>query len=209
MKIEELMNAGITKEQAEAVKKLWQQELDGNYIPKDKFDAERQKVKDRDTQIAERDKQIADLGKFKGDNEELNKKVAQLAEKNEAAIKEYQEKIQKMEFDSALRSAIGESVYDFTDVLGKLDTTMITVRDGKVVAGLDEQLTQLKQSHPYYFKQTQPNGFNPVGETPQNGAQGEDSGNTYETFAKKLAEIKANVSPVQTKVGEIYFGEKD
>lgn len=208
MNIEDLTSMGLTPEQAKSVKDLFKKELDGKYIPKDTFDAERQKVKDRDAQIAERDKQITELGRFKGDSESLTKKIQELTEKNETALKEYQTKIQKMEFETAIRSELSDKVHDFSDVLGKLDTTIITVRDGKVVAGLDEQVKALQESHPYYFKSSQgaTGGFKPVGATPQNGGRGE-SAPDYETFAAKLAEVRSQQTPVQQKVAETYFGE--
>lgn len=46
---------------------------DGSYVSKHKFDDEAQKVMDLTAQIAERDKQIANLGKYATDNEELQR----------------------------------------------------------------------------------------------------------------------------------------
>lgn len=209
MNIEDLTALGITKEQAQSVKELWKKELDGNYVPKATFDAERQKIKDRDAQIIERDKQIEELGKFKGSAEDLEKKVAKLTLDNENSIKEYREKLAKMELEGAIKGELGDSVFDFSDVYGKLDTTLITVKDGKVVAGLSEQVAKLKDSHPHYFRQDNNGsngGFKVAGSTPRTGNTLPPGNDDVEKMAIALAERKNHEDPIQKKVQEAYFG---
>ena len=70
MTLEELTKAGFTEDQAKKILEMHQKSIDGNYIPKATFEAERQKVKDANAIIAERDKQITELGSFKGTAEE-------------------------------------------------------------------------------------------------------------------------------------------
>ena len=85
MTLEELTKAGFTEDQAKKILVMHQKSIDGNYIPKATFEAERQKVKDANATIAERDKQITELGSFKGTAEELQKKVDELTTANNTA----------------------------------------------------------------------------------------------------------------------------
>ena len=168
MTLEELTKAGFTEDQAKKILVMHQKSIDGNYIPKATFEAERQKVKDANATIAERDKQITELGSFKGTAEELQKKVDELTTANNTAKTEYEAKLTKMAQENALKLAIADKVHNVEDILPKLDVTKITFKDGAVVAGLVEQMEALKKSNPYYFKEDNagknlPGGWNPFG----------------------------------------------
>ena len=153
---------------------MHQKSIDGNYIPKATFEAERQKVKDANAIIAERDKQITELGSFKGTAEELQKKVDELTTANNTAKTEYEAKLTKMAQENSLKLAIADKVHNVEDILPKLDVTKITFKDGAVVAGLVEQMEALKKSNPYYFKEDNagknlPGGWTPFGRKPEEG----------------------------------------
>ena len=99
MTFEELTKAGFTEDQSKKILEMHQKSIDGNYIPKATFEAERQKVKDANAIIAARDKQITELGSFKGTAEELQKKVDELTTANNTAKTEYEAKLTKMAQD--------------------------------------------------------------------------------------------------------------
>lgn len=125
---------------------------DGSYVSKRKYDDEVQKVTDLTEQIAERDKQIAGLGKSANDNEELLKQIKALQDENAAASKEWQAKIDKQAFDFALSTELKEKykAKDVLSVLPHLKTDAISFKDGKFT-GLDEQMKDVVASKGFLF----------------------------------------------------------
>lgn len=210
MTLEELTKAGFTEDQAKKILEIHQKSIDGNYIPKATFEAERQKVKDANATIAERDKQITELGSFKGTAEELQKKVDELTTANSTAKAEYEAKLTKLAQENSLKLEIADKVYNVEDILPKLDVTKITFKDGKVVAGLVEQMDALKKSHPHYFKDDNagknlPGGWTPFGRTPEEGG-GSGSGSAEEEFGKSLAKAVSAGNTFAEKADKTYFG---
>lgn len=210
MTLEELTKAGFTEDQAKKILEMHQKSIDGNYVPKATFEAERQKVKDANATIAERDKQITELGTFKGTAEELQKKVDELTTANTTAKTEYEAKLTKMSQESALKMAIAGKVHNVEDILPKLDVTKITFKDGAVVAGLVEQMDALKKSNPYYFKEDNsgrnlPGGWTPFGRNPNEGDGGGGVDADVE-FGKNLAKAVSSGNTFADKADKTYFG---
>lgn len=212
MKLEELIALGISDEQAKKVLDLHKSAIDGNYIPKATFESERQKVKDRDAMITERDQQISDLSKFKGDAEQLQEKIDELTNQNAEDRKAYEEKMQQMEIEATLRLEVVDKVHNFDDILPKLDVSKIAFKDGKVVSGLAEQLELIKESNPYYFKDPGesndnkglPGGWRLSGKEPPEGS-GSTTGNAAADFGKSLAQSQIQNSSTMQKASETYF----
>lgn len=212
MTLEALMKKGLTEEQAKLVLQLHKEAIDGNYVPKATFEAERTKVKDANDTIADRDKQIAELRNFKGTAEELQKKVDDLTADNEKAKKEYEAKLAEMETDNAIRSAIAEQVHNVDDIMPRIDKTKLTIADGKVTAGLVEQVEAVKKTHPHYFKEVKtennnnglPSGWHLFGNSPE---EGNNSGGTDSAieFGKSLAKAQAQGIASTQKAADIYF----
>lgn len=210
MTLEELTKAGFTEDQAKKILEMHQKSINGNYVPKATFEAERQKVKDANATIAERDKQITELGTFKGTAEELQKKVDELTTANTTAKTEYEAKLTKMSQESALKMAIAGKVHNVEDILPKLDVTKITFKDGAVVAGLVEQMDALKKSNPYYFKEDNsgrnlPGGWTPFGRNPDEGDGGGGVDADVE-FGKNLAKAVSSGNTFADKADKTYFG---
>lgn len=207
MNLQALIAAGFTEEQAKKILEMHQQAINGNYVPKATFDAEREKLKTANETIAERDKQITELGKFKGTAEELQTKVTELTTANETAKQENDAKIKEMETQYAVKFALVDKVHNPEDIIPKLDLTKLTIKDGVVTAGLVEQLDAIKKTHAYYFKpeggqgegaqggqgqQNQqngglPSGWNLFGTTPAGGKSSETT-DPAEAFGAALAE---------------------
>lgn len=210
MTLEELTKAGFTEDQAKKILEMHQKSIDGNYVPKATFEAERQRVKDANATIAERDKQITELGTFKGTAEELQKRVDELTTANTTAKTEYEAKLTKMSQESALKMAIAGKVHNVEDILPKLDVTKITFKDGAVVAGLVEQMDALKKSNPYYFKEDNsgrnlPGGWTPFGRNPNEGDGGGGVDADVE-FGKNLAKAVSSGNTFADKADKTYFG---
>lgn len=212
MKLKDLIDKGLTQEQAQLVIDLHKQAIDGNYVPKATFDAERDKLKTANETIADRDKQIKELGAFKGTAEELQKKVDDLTAENDKAKKDYEAKLSEMETNNAIRSHIADKVYSVDDIMPRIDKTKLTIVDGKVTAGLVEQLDAVKKTHPHYFKETKaddtnnglPGGWHPFGTTPNESNQSGGADSATE-FGKSLAKAQSQGIASTQKAADIYF----
>lgn len=210
---EALIAAGFTEEQATKIMGLHKQAIDGHYIPKDKFEAERENVKTLTTQLSERDSQITELGKFKGTAEELQGKVTDLEAKNKAAKEEYDSAVLTLQRNTAIKMEIQGKVIDPDDVIPKLDDSKIVLKDGKIESGLTEQLEALKKEKPHYFKEETndgnknlPKGWDLFGKTPPEGddtkkKQVDEASEFGINLAKNIASGKA----VADKAAEHYF----
>lgn len=64
-------NLGIAEDKTEDAVKKVKEFLDGNFIPKARFNEVNEKTKDLTSQLVDRDKQLKELKKSAGDNDEL------------------------------------------------------------------------------------------------------------------------------------------
>lgn len=188
---EKLIELGVPEEVVESVLKAYKDSIDGNYVPKVTFNAEREKVKDLNTQISDRDKQIEALKKFEGDNEKLREQLETIETENANQKKQYEEKMANLEQDSILSLQLTPLVNDISDVLPKIDREKLIFKDGKVT-GLDEQVAELKKVSPHYFKSEKPRdddkpGWNPFGRNPFEGSGEGGEGTTEKDFGANLA----------------------
>lgn len=215
MNKEALIAAGLTEEQAVSILKMHQQAIDGTYIPKSTFEAEREKVKNLNTQLSDRDKQILELGAFKGTAEQLQTKVAELEKANKESKDKFEVDLLTAQKDAAIRLEITGKVVDTDDVVAKLDYTKVDFKDGKIVSGLTDQLDALKKSKPHYFpaegsaadKGKIPAGWL-FGNSPTEGGdtgKDKDKPNEAELFGKNLAASKVSSDTVAAKATEHYF----
>lgn len=146
MNKEQLIALGLTEEQAKAVAEGY-----GIMIPKARLDEKIAELKTAQDLVAERDKQIEKLGKDAKGNEELQAQIAQLTEDNKKAAEEYEAKLHKERFDTALEKALtGAKARNLKALTSLLDLDKVKLED-KELKGLDEQLTALKESDSYLF----------------------------------------------------------
>lgn len=211
MNLEALLAFGVTQEQAESILSLHKTAIDGNYVPKATFTAEREKVATFKQQVEDRDQQIADLGKFEGTAKQLQEKVDALEKSNKEAAERHEAEIKQITEEAILRFELAPLVHDADDVLSKLDSKVITFEDGKVKSGLTEQLEHLKQSKPHYFKQEVaekkglPEGWSPFGVTPPEGKDEGDKGDKAAAFGTELAKARSASETAAAKAAETYF----
>ncbi len=125
---------------------------DGEFVSKDKYAAENAKVTDLSAQIAERDKQISELGKMAGLSEELKKQITDLQNGNANTQKEWEAKLKKQAFDFALNGELKDTykAKDILSVMPHLKTDAISLQDGKFI-GLDEQMKELTKNKAFLF----------------------------------------------------------
>lgn len=212
---ESLIAAGFTEEQATNIMKMHQQAIDGHYVPKATFEAEREKSKSLTTQVADRDKQITELGAFKGTAEQLQTRVSELETQNKQAQEKFNADLLQAQKDAAIRFDISSLVIDPEDVLPKLDQTKIVFADGKITSGLKEQLDEMKKSKPHYFKQEGGNDEGGLpkgwffGKTPPEGSEGGSETHSTKSEAEKFGEMiaasKVSGTNAASKAAETYF----
>lgn len=132
--------------------------LDEAYVPKSRYDNVEEEKKTLQATISERDKQLVELKKNAGDNEELKKQIRYLQDANKAAKTEYDEKMKDMRLSTAIQIAIAADAQDVGIVSGLFDKSKLILGDDGKVTGLDEQLTALKKDKPFLFKDGKPKG---------------------------------------------------
>lgn len=185
MKKEDLMKIqGMTDEIAAEVEKLSADELKG-YIPKTRFDEVNEAKKNAEALVKERDKQLEDVKKASGDNEDLKKQIESLQEQNKTAKADYEAKIKQMQIDNAVSSALKDAGAKNTAAVRALlkDLEKAEIGDDGAVKGLAEQIKALKESDAYLF--TSANENKPAGATPASASGGTPSGTvTKEQFDK-------------------------
>lgn len=132
--------------------------LDEAYVPKSQYDNVEEEKKTLQATISERDKQLVELKKNAGDNEDLKKQIRDLQDANKAAKTEYDEKMKDMRLSTAIQIAIAADAQDVGIVSGLFDKSKLILGDDGKVTGLDEQLTALKKDKPFLFKDGKPKG---------------------------------------------------
>lgn len=132
--------------------------LDKAYVPKSRYDTVEEEKKTLQATISERDKQLVELKKNAGDNEDLKKQIKDLQDANKAAKTEYDEKMKDMRLSTAIQIAIAADAQDVGIVSGLFDKSKLILGDDGKVTGLDEQLTALKKDKPFLFKDGKPKG---------------------------------------------------
>ncbi|WP_019377677.1 phage scaffolding protein [Virgibacillus halodenitrificans] len=161
---------------------------DGNYIPKDKFDAVNKEKNDYKKQVSERDTQLEELKKV--DAEGLQAKIDELQQTNETQKTEYEDQLQQQQFDFALKDALsGAKVKNPKAVKALLDTEKIKL-DGETLLGLDDQLKAIKESDPYMFEEDKQEPGKPSFTTGQHqtGGGNGDPSNLQEALAQHFTQ---------------------
>src|SRR5690625_3003388 len=128
---------------------------DGNWIPKEKFNALNEEKKGLETQIGERDEQLNTLKDKAKDRQELTQQIAELQQKNEDTATQYQEQMDKQAKDFAVETALRDAKAKNPKIAkNALDLEAITMKDGKLI-GIDEQLKSIQESDAYLFGEDQ------------------------------------------------------
>lgn len=193
MKKEDLMKIeGMTEELATKIAEQSAEELK-SYIPKSRFDEVNEAKKNAEALVKERDKQLEDVKKSTGDNEELKKQIETLQADNKAAKEKYEADIKKMQIDNAvqlaLKNAEAKNVTAVMALLKDLDKAELA-EDG-TIKGLAEQIQELKKSESYLFNTKNEPQQKPSGMTPA-GSGSQTPPGTAGTWESKLAEARKN-----------------
>lgn len=141
---------------AQVIDKAGDQKVDivsnGQWFPKERFDAVNNEKKELKSQLDERDQQLSTLQKQAKGNEELQNAIEQLQEENKKVSEEYQQKLEKQAFEFAIESALRDAkAKNIKAVKANLNVDGLKLSEDKVI-GLEEQLATLKESDGYLFE---------------------------------------------------------
>lgn len=190
MKKEDLIALGLTEEQAKKV-------LDAvkEYVPKTQLaEVERERDGLKAT-VAERDTQLETLKKSSGDNEALQKQIADLQKANEDQQKAHDAEIAQLRLDNAVEAAIlAAGAKNVKAVRALLDAEKLRLEKDGTVTGLSDQIKAIQKSDAYMFaekqQQQQFKGFQPgaSGDVKPNG----DVDVSKMTYSEMVAYLEAN-----------------
>ena len=172
MKKEELVALGISEEQADKVIEMHNGEINGAFIPKQRFDEVNNAKKALEDTVKERDKQLETLKKSEGDIGALKQQIADLQTANKKAADEHKAEMHKLRMDGAIDSVLASSgAKNIKAIRALFDESNFKLQEDGTVFGLKEALEAVKTSDPYLFKETDPKpkgmtGYEPTGGKP-------------------------------------------
>ena len=164
-----------------------------NYVEKSELDTVNNSIKDYKKQLKDRDKQLEDLkDKAKG-NEELTAEIERLKDENKNVAKDYEAKIEKLNFDTKLDKALtGAKAKNPKTVKALLNLENLKL-DGEDIIGLKEQLEALKESDGYLFDEnsTETNTNAGAGGTGNLGNPGSSATDKVMNIGERLAKQRS------------------
>lgn len=135
-------------------------------VPRSRLNDKTEEIKDLQTEIENRDKQISQLEKSAKDESEIQKELEQVKQQNA----DWQNKYQQSQLNNAIKLAVAKDANDADDVLALLNKEGLELQDDNTVKGLDDAVNQLREAKPYLFVDNKPTGRTPNdGVSPQGG----------------------------------------
>lgn len=153
---EQLMALGLTEEQANKIVEGY-----GAMIPKSRFDELNNSKKQLETDLADRDTQLVELGKTAGLSDELKAQITQLQSANQEASEKHAAEMKELAMSNAIKLALNGKVHDEGLAASLIDKEKLVI-DGENIIGLDEQLNGLKESKAFLFKSDTPPANTPL-----------------------------------------------
>lgn len=155
MNAEQIKALGINGLNDEDIKKIVNASAEElkNYVQKTKFDEVNSVKKQLETDVKDRDKQIEEIKKNAGDNEELKKQIETLQGENKTAKEKYEAELKDLQISNAIKLAISDKAQDSDLVASLFDKTKLILSEDGKITGLDEQLKALKEGKPFLFKE--------------------------------------------------------
>lgn len=154
MKKDELLEIGLTEEQADKVIAS----LDGKFVPKARFNEVNEENKTLKSTIKERDKQLEDLKDAGSDAESLKQQIADLQKANKEATKAHEAEVNQMKIDNAVETALTAAGSLNNIAVKALLTDALKdaeIGDDGTIKGLSDAIDKLKadEGSKFMFKQ--------------------------------------------------------
>lgn len=183
---ERLKEIGLSEDQISKVKEEFKKSLDGNYVTKEVFNEKNNELKKAKEEIASRDTQIQELGKYSQDNEDLKNKLELIRRENEEAKANYEKELAKEKLIGRVRNEISNDkdykAHDVDLVLSQLNMENIKF-ENETLIGFKEQFDNLKNEKGFLFNKVE-----------QNADKGKFIG--VKPNESQQAEVKANASAI-------------
>ena len=173
---EQLRALNLTEEQINAII----EDYGKNYVSKAQFNEKNDAYKQAKLEIENLTTDINNLSEANKANEALQSQIKELQDAATKREADYNENIKNMKIDTAITKALSKSgAMNETILTGLLDRTKIAIGEDNTITGIQEQITALKESDPYLFKQDSIKGVVPGDATPKT-----NDGITKEQFNK-------------------------
>ena len=163
MKKEQLIELGIAEDIAEKIIALYNGEIK-ELVPKSKLGEVTAQLEAVNTALGDRDKQLTELKKSAGDNEELKNRITALQEDNKKQKEAYEEQIRNIRIDSAIETALTKAgARNIKAARALLNMESLSLDEKGEVVGLDEQVKGLTDSEEtgFLFNATDVQGYVP------------------------------------------------
>lgn len=157
MKKENLVSLGLNDEQIEYVLSRFQ-----NMLPRERYNTVNEAKKNLESELAERDKQLAELKKSADASESLKQKIDELEVANSKTKEDYEKRLLDMKADYVIDSAlITAKVKNVKAARALLNFDSIEF-DGETIKGLEDKISKLQESDGYLFETSTINGAKPT-----------------------------------------------
>ncbi|GIQ70753.1 hypothetical protein DUZ99_02045 [Xylanibacillus composti] len=179
---EEFIALGLSEELADKAAAASAEELKG-FIPKARFDEINTAKKKAEEDLDERDKQLEQLKKDAGSNEELKKQIESLQGENKAAKEKYEAELTDLQKTTALKLKLAGKVHvnAIDDVVKLFDKEKVVIdENGNIKSGYEDQEKSLRESKGFYFIPEETEGTSgdiPIQFRGLKPAEGGDKGN--------------------------------
>lgn len=161
---EQLQALNLTEEQINAII----EDYGKNYVSKTQFNEKNDAYKQAKQEIENLTNDISTLSEANKANEALQSQIKELQDAATQREADYNENIKNMKIDTAITKALSKSgAMNETILTGLLDRTKIAIGEDNTITGIQEQITALKESDPYLFKQDSIKGVVPGDATPK------------------------------------------
>lgn len=145
-----LQKLGIAEDKIENATKEFKAFLDGEYVPKSRFNEVNAEKKNLETAVADRDKQLKTLKDSEGDITTLKDKITKLQAENKANALKAEQDLKNLKISTAVQLAIGDTAQDAELVANLIDKSKLILGEDGKVTGLNEQLKELKTNNHSY-----------------------------------------------------------
>ena len=185
------LKAILGESYTEEIDKKISEEIGKGFVARSDFNTLNTDKKMLTDAVKERDKQLEMLKTSAGNNDTLQKQIADLQKENADQQKAHAAEIAKLKLNTALDLALSEAkAKNSTAVKAMLDISKVTLDEEGKLSGFFEQLEALKKSDGYMFdsdEKPQPQfaGFQP-------GASTTASVSAQAGFESRLAEARKN-----------------
>lgn len=147
-----LQKLGIAEDKIESATQEFKTFLDGEYVPKSRFNEVIAEKKNLETTVADRDKQLKTLKDSEGDITTLKDKITKLQAENKANALKAEQDLKNLKISTAVQLAIGDTAQDAELVANLIDKSKLILGEDGKVTGLNEQLKELKTNKSFLFK---------------------------------------------------------